>query len=200
MRINKIVVLFLLVVFTACNDKSGVTSKTTNGTIKDRMVLKKDLYLNGSEGNWYLGDSLYNGYAVRYFKNDSLMEKVGFYNGKKHGLAKVWHENGKLKTTYYYNQNTIIGSYKSWWTNGVLAYETNYENGQIHGVEKSWYNTGQLAKKRQLKHGQEDGLQKAWLENGKLYVNYEAKNGRIFGMLRANSCYRLEDEKVIMNK
>ena len=45
--------------------------------------------------------------------------------------------------------------------------------------------------------GKEEGLQKAWLPNGTLYVNYEAKNGRIFGMLRANSCYKLENEVVV---
>jgi hypothetical protein len=39
-------------------------------------------------------------------------------------------------------------------------------------------------------------LQQAWLENGTLYVNYEAKNGRIFGMNRANLCYKLKNEKV----
>ena len=42
-------------------------------------------------------------------------------------------------------------------------------------------------------------MQKAWLKNGKLYVNYEAKNGRIFGMRRANACYKLEDEIIIRN-
>ena len=59
---------------------------------------------------------------------------------------------------------------------------------------------GQLAKQRQLVDGHETGLQQAWLQNGTLYVNYEAKNGRVFGMQRANSCYKLEDEKIITSK
>ena len=60
--------------------------------------------------------------------------------------------------------------------------------------------TGQIAKLRNLVDGKERGVQKAWLANGKLYVNYEAKNGRVFGMRRANSCYKLEDEVIIRNK
>ncbi len=44
------------------------------------------------------------------------------------------------------------------------------------------------------------GLQQAWLKNEKMYVNYEAKNGRIFGMRRANSCYKLENEDVVLSK
>ena len=57
-----------------------------------------------------------------------------------------------------------------------------------------------MFKLRNFADGKEHGFQKAWLANGKLYVNYEAKNGRIFGMRRANSCVRLEDEVVIRKK
>jgi hypothetical protein len=42
-------------------------------------------------------------------------------------------------------------------------------------------------------------MQQAWLETGALYVNYEAKNGRIFGLLRSNLCYQLENEVVVEN-
>jgi hypothetical protein len=74
--------------------------------------------------------------------------------------------------------------------------ESNYVNGQRHGLQKVWFLNGQLAKRKNLSKGREDGLQQAWLENGKIYVNYEAKNGRIFGMNRANLCYKLKNEKV----
>ena len=70
----------------------------------------------------------------------------------------------------------------------------------MQGVSKEWFSNGQLSKLRNLVDGKENGFQKAWLQNGKLYVNYEAKNGRIFGMRRANSCVRLEDEVVIRKK
>jgi antitoxin component YwqK of YwqJK toxin-antitoxin module len=69
-------------------------------------------------------------------------------------------------------------------------------NGQRHGLQKIWFLNGQLAKRKNLNEGKEEGLQQAWLENGTLYVNYEAKNGRIFGMNRANLCYKLKNEKV----
>jgi len=57
-----------------------------------------------------------------------------------------------------------------------------------------------LNKSRNFVDGKEHYFQKAWLANGKLNVNYEAKNGCIFGMRRANSCYRLEDEVIIRKK
>jgi len=166
-------------------------------SINNVEVLKSNLQLNGNEGNWYYKDSLFNGYAVRYHDNGGLLEKIGFFNGKKEGVAKIWFSNGILKTESYHNQNTLVGSYKTWWDNGVLASEASYEHGRLQGEEKQWYKSGELAKLRNLDKGMEKGLQQAWLKNGKIYVNYEANNGRIFGMRRANSCYALENEVVI---
>lgn len=168
--------------------------------IANNVVVKDSLVLNGNEGNWYLKGQLFTGYAVKYHMNDSLRQKVGFYEGKKMGVAKVWFPSGVLKIESHYNQNKLVGSYKAWWDNGVLASKASYENGKIQGNEKKWYKTGELAKSRNLVDGKEIGLQQAWLKNGKMYVNYEAKNGRIFGMRRANSCYKLEDEEVVLSK
>ena len=99
-----------------------------------------------------------------------------------------------------YKNNRLTGEYKTWWENDTLASLSYYKNGLTQGEEKKWYSTGQLAKLRKLVDGKEHGFQKAWLVNGKLYINYEAKNGRIFGMRRANSCYKLEDEVIIRKK
>lgn len=76
----------------------------------------------------------------------------------------------------------------------------NYVDGKKEGEEKQFYSNGEISKLRWLERGKESGLQKAWLPNGKLYVNYEAKNGRVFGLMRANACYKLENEKVVKKK
>ncbi len=168
--------------------------------IDDFKVSKKELTLNQIEGKWYYKNQPFNGYSVECYPNGTLEERLGFYKGKREGIAKRWSENGVLRVESYYKQNRLVGSYKSWWENGVLGSEANYVNGKMKGIAKEWYPTGQLAKERQLVDGKEEGLQKAWLQNGKLYVNYEAKNGRIFGMKRANSCYQLKDEIVVRSK
>ena len=160
-------------------------------------VSKKALALNQIEGKWYYKNQPYNGYSLKFHPNDTLAERLGFLNGKREGVARRWSEKGVLRVESTYHQNRLTGIYKSWWENGVLAEESHYVNGLKQGEEKQWHATGQLSKVRQLVKGNEEGLQKAWLANGKLYVNYEAKNGRIFGMLRANSCYKLENEVVI---
>ena len=191
--------------FFSCEEPILMAEKSTKKAVEqivipNLQVVKDSLFLNGNEGNWYYKDQLFSGYAVRYHKNDSLWQKVGFYKGKKMGVAKTWFPNGVLKVESYYVKNMLEGSYTTWWQNGILASSANYEHGNLHGTEKNWYNTGVLAKRRNLVNGKEEGLQQAWLQNGTLYVNYEAKNGRIFGMRRANLCYQLADEKVVYTK
>ncbi|WP_396590504.1 toxin-antitoxin system YwqK family antitoxin [Allomuricauda sp. R78024] len=202
----KIIPGILLLLFVSCILSCEHSSEPKkNGASEEKIianvqVAKDSLVLNGNEGNWYYKNQLFTGYAVKYHMNDSLQQKVGFYEGKKMGIAKVWFPNGILKIESHYNQNKLVGSYKAWWNNGVLASKANYVDGKIQGIEKKWYKTGELAKSRNLVDGKEIGLQQAWLKNGKLYVNYEAKNGRIFGMRRANSCYKLKDEEVVLSK
>lgn len=202
MKIFNLSLLVLLVSIISCNsiakkENNAINSLNNAGVDASKVINKDSLVLNGNTGIWSYKENPYSGFAVRLFSNDSVKEKTGFLNGKKHGVYNVWFENGMLKIESYYYQNTLEGSYKAWWNNGVLASESNYVNGKQQGIARKWFYNGKISKQSNLLNGREDGLQQAWLENGKLYVNYEAKNGRIFGMRRANSCYKLEDEVVI---
>jgi len=200
MKFVKLFLSLFSIFIIGCN--STISNKKKNTVIKNItidttiMVYKDSLVLNGNEGNWYYKNKLFNGFAVKYYSNNSLKEKTGFYNGKKEGVYKVWFKNGALKVTSYYSQNVLVGNYKAWWQNGVLAYNATYKKGKLEGVEHQWFSNGTMSKERNLLKGMENGLQKAWLQNGKIYVNYEAKNGRTFGMKRANLCYQLKNEKV----
>jgi antitoxin component YwqK of YwqJK toxin-antitoxin module len=193
-----------LILFANCKENSA--SQTVHAVKENEIVLdsievdKKELVLNQLEGKWYLNHLPFNGYALKFHSNGTLEERLGFYKGKREGIAKRWSKNGVLRVESHYKQNRLVGSYKSWWENGVLGSEANYINGKMNGLAKEWYASGQLAKERQIIDGKESGLQRAWLKNGTLYVNYEAKNGRIFGMKRANSCYQLKDEVVVTSK
>jgi antitoxin component YwqK of YwqJK toxin-antitoxin module len=202
-------ILFLLLIafsFTSCDKKSLGKSRNISLVeekvidIKNVDVLKKELIHNPNKGRWYHKEKPFNGYSLKFHENGTLEEKWGFYNGRREGIARRWRKNETLQLESYYKNNRLTGVYKTWHENGTLASQSFYENGLKQGLDKKWFSNGQLAKLRNLVDDKENGIQKAWLENGKLYVNYEAKNGRMFGMRRANSCYRLEDEVIIRNK
>ncbi|WP_255571207.1 toxin-antitoxin system YwqK family antitoxin [Halomarinibacterium sedimenti] len=200
-----LMVSFLLC--TGCGDTVWNTPVESDSTLQakgieiDTMeVLKEVLVLNQLEGRWYYNDQPFSGYSVKYHSNDTLGERLGYYNGKREGIAQKWSDHGVLRIESYYKENRLDSVYTTWWENGAIASQSYYKDRVKQGYEREWYPTGQLAKERQLVDGNENGLQKAWLQNGKLYVNYEAKNGRIFGMRKANSCYTLEDENIVRDK
>lgn len=196
--------IIVMVVLLGCGNSPDKTANvnvllsadTDAIAIANVEVLKSELVLNQIEGVWYYNNQPYNGYSLKFHKNDLLKEKLGFFKGKRQGQAKTWSERGVLRTVSFYNQNKLTGVYKSYWENGNLALQVHYKDGKKQGEEKQWYPNGTLAKQRWLEDGKEKGMQKAWLSNGKLYVNYEVKNGRVFGLMRSNSCYKLENEKV----
>ncbi|MGB2684466.1 MAG: toxin-antitoxin system YwqK family antitoxin [Olleya sp.] len=202
------ILFFIVIVFTisGCKDASDITSSATVTKKEQAIVignvelLKEALVLNGNKGRWYYKDKPYTGYSLKYYPNGVLEEKLGFFNGRREGVAKRWTKNKKLQLESYYKNNKLDGVYKTWWENGELSGQSFYENGVKQGEEKQWFPDGQMFKLRNFADGKEHGFQKAWLANGKLYVNYEAKNGRIFGMRRASSCVRLEDEVIIRKK
>ena len=75
--------------------------------IKNIEVLKKDLVLNQIEGKWYYNNEPFSGYAVKYYTNDTLAEKLGYVKGKREGVARQWSENGVLRIESYYSQNRL---------------------------------------------------------------------------------------------
>jgi len=187
----KTLLILGLWMFSACKQEEAALK-----TISDFQVDKSMLELHPLEGKWYISQKAFNGFAVSYYPNGQLASRLGYYDGKKQGLAKVWYTDGTLAKQSYYNENQLEGKLKSWWPDGTLGAESNYKNRARHGVQKKWFASGQLARKTTYIDGLENGLQQAWLENGKIYVNYEAKNGRVFGLKRTNLCYQLKDENV----
>ena len=180
----------VLLLFITCGEKSE------RRIISALQVAKEQLVLKSIEGKWYYKGEPFNGYAVVNHANGTLAESVGYYNGKKEGLAQRWYADGLLSKQSYYKANRLDGLVRNWSPNpkAVLIVESNYQDGARHGVQKRWYPNGQLLRKTHFNSGKEEGLQQAWLENGKIYINYEARNGRTFGLRKAKLCYELDKE------
>ena len=190
---------FLVVVCVLCSCTKQNIENTAISSVKEIanvLVQKKQIELNPLKGQWFYEQQPFNGYAVVYHENDNLVEKIGFFNGKREGTYYRYFKGGAIKSEGYYVQNKLQGIKLNYFKNGNVFSESNYVSGQRHGLQKTWFLNGQLAKKKNLSKGREEGLQQAWLANGKIYVNYEAKNGRIFGMNSANLCYQLKNEKL----
>lgn len=180
------------------NDSFASKSIDTSIEITNTIIDDSLLHFDNQKSLWTLDGQLYSGYAVSYYPDGILKEKIGFLNGKKQDQAIRWYPDGHFKQVANYHKGKLHGEKKTWSadTSHVLISRLNYRLGKAHGEQTLWYPTGELYKKLMLKMGREEGLQQAFRKNGDLYANYEARAGRIFGLKKAALCYGLEDEKI----
>ena len=171
-------------------------------TIPDTTVDKSTLFYNNKTSLWTKNGQLYSGYAVSYYQDDILKEKIGILNGRKQNQATQWYQDGHTAQVANYHRGKLHGEKKMWSAdaNHSLIAHLNYHSGKAHGEQKKWYATGELFKQLHLNMGKEEGLQQAFRKNGDLFANYEARAGRIFGLKKAALCYGLEDENVQYEK
>ncbi|PZE18003.1 toxin-antitoxin system YwqK family antitoxin [Putridiphycobacter roseus] len=191
---------FLFIVFSlfGCQNQQGEAHlvKESVAIVVADSLLKRNVK-NGRKT--YAGEE-FTGIAEKYYPNQQIAESVHYLSGKKHGEMTKWFPDGKISFIAQYHHGKKNGAVISWWVNGNMRSMANFDEGVPDGVQKQWFQSGAKFKVLNLNQGKEEGLQRSWRENGKLYCNYEAKNGRIFGLKRANLCFQLEDENIVLNE
>ena len=206
MHQNLLAIFILSIFLTACAEKTRIPTKISHTPdqvdtlleVPNNLVDKSALSYNNKTSLWTLNDQLYSGYAVSFYRDSVLKEKIGIINGRKQNQAIQWYPDGHYKQLANYHKGKLHGEKKSWSSDSshVLITHLNYHLGKVHGVQKIWYPTGEIFKKLNLNMGREEGMQQAFRKNGDLFANYEAREGRIFGLKKTALCYGLEDEKV----
>lgn len=93
------------------------------------------------------------------YRNGQPREVLPLRNGQRHGVARVWHKNGRL------------------------ASEEHYANGLLHGVCRQWSESGRLLGKYQMVHG--TGIQRAWHDNGRRQMEISTLRGQFCGRSRS---------------
>ncbi len=202
MKYPFVIFLLLSLLFIACADRSAVEhivpASNTSIEIPDIAVQKSKLDYDKKTSVWTLDGSLFSGYAVVFYQDSSLQEKVGIFDGKKQNQTTQWYPDGHYKQIAHYEKGKLHGLKQKWGSDEshVLITQLNYYQGKAHGEQKIWYPSGELFKKLNLRMGREEGLQQAFRKNGALFANYEAREGRIFGLKKAALCYGLENENI----
>jgi hypothetical protein len=93
-----------------------------------------------------------------FYRSGQIRERVPFRNGRRHGVARVWHRNGKK------------------------ASEESFHSGLLHGVCRQWDESGRLLGKYVMVHG--TGIQREWHDNGKLQMEVSTVRGEFSGRNR----------------
>lgn len=192
-------ILLVTIVLNSCyqKDEKNTSDQTTDQFSKVAVeVLADSVILNPTKGLVFYRNEPFTGFLQSRYANGVSEERTQYFKGKKNGLKQKWFENGQLSYEANYDNGRRNGVVKTWWGNGRLRSEAHYDQSKLSGQLIQWYTSGAIFKKMNYEQGVEVGLQQAWRENGKIYNNYEAKNGRIFGLKRANMCFKLKEEDV----
>lgn len=166
--------------------------------IPDTMVDKTSLHYDNLTSHWTLGKESFSGYAISFYQDGTLKEKIGVLQGKRQNRSIEWYPDGSYKQLANYHRGKLHGEKKKWSADDqhFLVAQLNYHMAKAHGEQKLWYPSGEIYKILNLNMGREEGIQKAFRKNGALFANYEAREGRIFGLKKAALCYGLEDENI----
>ncbi|WP_339924554.1 membrane-binding protein [uncultured Cyclobacterium sp.] len=202
--IRNFIFILLLLSIASCKEesKTAIITQAKEAIplfeVPTNTIDKSKLVYNNKVSLWTLDGEKFSGYAISYYPDSTLKQKIGILDGKKQNETTDWYPDGRIKHLAYYHLGRLHGEKKTWTTDvsHLLISHLQYYSGKLHGVQKKWYPTGEIFKVLTLNMGREEGLQQAFRKNGDLFANYEAKNGRIFGLKRAVLCVGLEDEVV----
>lgn len=100
--------------------------------------------------------------------------------GKRHGVDRVWYEDGTLAHEGNGKDGKLHGVQRLWRRDGTLLSEINYKDGKFHGVHRAWwYEDGTLKSEYNYKDGGFHGVQRRWSEDGTLMSECIYENGKV---------------------
>lgn len=136
-------------------------------------------------------------------KDGKEVSESSWKNGKRHGLSRSWHPDGKLRSFGNYNEGLIDGTLTIWSTNGLLTVifvrepdgrekRIDYINGRVDQEQVSmagqplsrrmWHPNGTMAFSYSCKVGKPHGEERQWYPNGKLRQKGQLRNGAKWGV------------------
>lgn len=140
-----------------------------------------------------------------YTKDGIIINIIKFTNGLRNGKSTEYFDDGSLKSTEEYVNDTLNGLAQYYFKSGSLAQEVNIIKGLREGKEISYHESGEIYRIRYLKNDQKIGTfiefyknrqirmitqcvdnkfhgeSKIYYENGKLFAVGNYKKGKLNG-------------------
>ena len=116
-----------------------------NGLFRERFYTKSD-------------QGLKHGFRQLWHNNGQIELVITYENGKKHGPATIYNENGQPTMEKYFIQDYEDGIVIEWYKTGQIRRRINYVEGCRHGIYKFWDNNGILITLRKYTHGVEENI------------------------------------------
>lgn len=189
--------LLLLISAFACKQPAEKLVHTAPQPIvipNDTIKAAAESMLQVDNGNLKFKLKLFSGYVLMNHENGGVKSITSYYQGKQEGWAYEYFENGKPLSKRYYHLGEKDSVHTGWWDNGNTRFVYHFNNGVYNGSFEEYYYSGKPLKKISYYNGN-DSFGTGWRENGKIFMNYIMKDGRRYGVMNAQPCYSLKNER-----
>jgi antitoxin component YwqK of YwqJK toxin-antitoxin module len=176
--------LFILLIFFSGCDAKRYPSAFFNADTTE---------ITTSRGITHVGGGPVTGVIFSLNTKGDTIYTISYREGKKHGVSRYYHENGRIKSVRYFENGWKEGEHAGWFANGEQEFLYHYKDDMFEGNQKEWMQTGQLYSDLNFEKGQESGSQRVWYTNGKIRTNYIIKNDRRYGLLGTKNCVNAVD-------
>ncbi|HGM5492056.1 TPA: hypothetical protein ACKP1B_003732 [Serratia fonticola] len=108
--------------------------------------------------------------SQNWFENGNKRSEIPYdREGRKHGIAKEWFQNGQLSKSTSYKHGVLDGDSQEWNENGQPNAFEPYKEGKRHGEVKYWNELGKLKYTTQYKNDKKHGPDRRWsVQTGKM--------------------------------
>ena len=113
--------------------------------------------------------------------NNKLIYEGEYLNRKRHGLGKLYNDEGNLIFEGEYLNGKINGKGKKYYNNGRIQYEGEFLNEKMNGKGKEYNKYGEIIYEGEYLNGKINGKGKEYYDNGKLEYEGEYFNGKKYG-------------------
>jgi len=112
-----------------------------------------------------------------WFGFGQLQWQANYVDGKKNGLYKSFHANGKLNVRALYFEDKMNGLYESYYNSGILRRKVNFIENKENGILESYYENGFLKMKAHYKDGLQNGIEEWYSKDRTLYLQFLCTKG-----------------------
>lgn len=99
--------------------------------------------------------------------------------GQKHGLLRLWREDGRLDTESHWENGNLEGRITDYFPNGRKYLEATYRQQTPDGVMTEWFENGNKKSELHYIKGALNGWVREWSENGELISEKKYLNGHL---------------------
>jgi antitoxin component YwqK of YwqJK toxin-antitoxin module len=121
--------------------------------------------------------AIFSGVMFEQAAGGRRITEVPVKDGRVHGIARGWHDNGQLEVEEPFEDGVSHGVRTRWHPNGQKRNEATIVRGLLEGPFTEWHDNGQLATRMTLAAGKGEGVCETWDPDGRLKSRVTLRNG-----------------------